>query len=255
MDVPEIYVLNQQIHNKSVIKEMLKIFKLSMVAAFLIPFSSGAVTLDYRHEYKADSQTNADRLKIGHTTDTGYFASVEGKLAEGTITQSDGFKEGNGHYSGNGSEWEFGRNFKLSDDFTLAPAVNFDVGDTYVGYRVQVKAIYKISDSWLTTFRWRPGVQISEDSSVDNKRYHQFNWEFGYTGEKWRVIGDLEYRITDYDDYKGEHNYLLYNVVASYQLDKNWTPYTEIGYVPRYNVNHDDDDMEMRYRLGVKYTF
>lgn len=231
------------------------LFKLNALSILIISFSSGAVTLDYRHEYKADSQTNADRLKISHTTETGYFASVEGKLAESTVALSDGFKEGNGHYSGNGSEWEFGRNYKITDSLTLAPAVNLDIGDTYVGYRVQLKAIYKISDAWLTTFRWRPGIEVNEQSGVDDKNYNQFNWEFGYTGEKINVIGDLEYRTTNYDDYNGNHHYWLYNVVASYKIDKNWTPYTEVGYIPRYNVNHENDDMEMRYRFGIKYNF
>ncbi|ADO47775.1 Oligogalacturonate-specific porin [[Enterobacter] lignolyticus] len=234
---------------------MTHLFKISTLSFCLFSFSVGAVSLDYRHEYKSDSKTNADRLKISHTSESGYFASVEGKLAEGTTTQSDGFKESNGHYSGSGSEWEFGRNYKITDDLTLAPAVNLDIGDTYVGYRAQIKAIYKISDTWMTTFRWRPGIEVSEQSGTDNKNYNQFNWEFGYTGEQISVIGDLEYRTTNYEDYNGHNYYWLYNIVASYKIDKNWTPYTEIGYVPRYNADHESDAMEMRYRLGVKYNF
>ncbi|QRG80732.1 oligogalacturonate-specific porin KdgM family protein [Citrobacter sp. R56] len=230
-------------------------FKLSTLSIIILSFSAGAVTLDYRHEYKADSKTNADRLKLSHTTKDGYFASVEGKQAESTKVTSDGFKEGNGGYSGNGSEWEFGRNFKITDKLTLAPALNLDNGDTFVGYRAQIKAIYKITDSWVTTFRWRPGIQVDEKSSVDNKNYNQFNWEFGYVSDKFTVTGDYEYRFTNYEDYKGDHNYWLYNVVATLPLNKNWTPYTEIGVVPRYNTNHEKDEMEMRYRLGIKYNF
>ncbi|WET42261.1 oligogalacturonate-specific porin KdgM family protein [Citrobacter enshiensis] len=164
-------------------------FKLSTLPIIILSFSAGAVTLDYRHEYKADSKTNADRLKLSHTTQNGYFASVEGKQAESTKVMSDGFKEGNGGYSGNGSEWEFGRNFKITDKLTLAPALNLDNGDTFVGYRAQIKAIYKITDSWVTTFRWRPGIQVDEKSSVDNKNYNQFNWEFGYVSDKFTVTG------------------------------------------------------------------
>lgn len=234
---------------------MKTIVKLSLVSFLFAPFALQAVTLDYRHEYKADSKSNADRLKLSHTTEEGYFFSVEGKMAESTKSMSDGFKEGGGHYSGNGSEWEMARNFRVTDQLTLAPGINLDVGDTFVGYRAQIKAIYKLSDDWVTTLRWRPGIQVDENPSVPNKNYNQFNWEFGYTGNKFTIMGDFEYRVTNYDDYKGEHNYWLYNIVASVPLNKQWTPYSELGLVPRYNTDHDKDDMEMRYRLGLRYNF
>ena len=71
---------------------MKSLFKLSAFATLLISVSSNAVTLDYRHEYKPESGTNADRIKIGHTTQDGYFASVEGRVSEKTETDSEGFK-------------------------------------------------------------------------------------------------------------------------------------------------------------------
>ncbi|WBM68782.1 oligogalacturonate-specific porin KdgM family protein [Buttiauxella sp. WJP83] len=234
---------------------MKAVLKMSAAALVLTSLSSSAVSIDYRHEYKADSKTNADRLKISHTTPSGYFASVEGKLAESTKKTSDGFNEGNGRYSGSGSEWELGKNFNIADNFVLAPALNLDNGDTAVGYRAQIKAIYKFLPEWVTTLRWRPGMQVDQNSDVSNKYYNQFNWEFGYNSKLFSVIGDFEYRFTNYEDYNGNHNYWLYNVVASYSVDKNWVPYTELGYVPRYNSDHDKDDHEMRYRLGIKYIF
>ncbi len=234
---------------------MKSLFKLSAFATLLISVSSNAVTLDYRHEFKPESGTNADRIKIGHTTQDGYFASVEGRVSEKTETDSEGFKNGIEKYSGSGSEFEFGKNFTINEQFTLAPAINLDVGDSYIAYRAQIKAIYQINDNWLTTLRWRPGIEVNENQSVKNKNYNQFNWEFGYANDQFSIIGDLEYRLTNYDDYEGDHNYWLYNVVASYNIDKHWKPYTEIGYVPRYNEDHEKDEMEVRYRMGIKYTF
>ncbi|PBI80442.1 hypothetical protein A9993_12195 [Rahnella victoriana] len=227
----------------------------SALALLVISTSASAVTLDYRHEYKADSKTNADRLKMSHTTDGGYYASVEGRFAEGSERQNDGFSTGSGHFSGSGSEWEFGKSFQITDKLILAPGVNLDMGDDYVGYRLQIKAIYSITENWMTTFRWRPGVDVSENPNEDNRNYNQFNWEFGYVSEKFSVVSDYEYRFTNYDDYQGDHNYWLYNIVASMPIDKHWTPYTEIGVVPRYNINPSQDDMEMRYRLGIQYNF
>lgn len=221
----------------------------------LTSLSCAAVSIDYRHEYKADSKSNADRLKISHTTPDGYFASVEGKLSESTERTSDGFQEGSGRYSGSGSEWELGKNFKITDKLILAPALNLDNGDTSIGYRAQIKAIYKFLPEWVTTLRWRPGMVVDQNPDAANKYYNQFNWEFGYNSKKFSVIGDFEYRFTNYEDYNGNHNYWLYNVVASLPIDKNWTPYTELGYVPRYNLDHDEDTHEMRYRVGIKYTF
>lgn len=227
----------------------------SGIVLLLTSFSSAAVTLDYRHEYLGESQANADRLKLSHTTPDGWFASVEGKLSESTKMKSDGFKEGNGRYSGNGSEWEAGKNFTITPNFIIAPALNLDNGDSYVGYRAQVKAIWKFMPQWLTTFRWRPGIQVDQNSDVANKEYNQFNWEFGFTGSDFSIIGDFEYRFTNYDDYNGNHNYWLYNVTASLPIDSHWVPYTEIGTVPQYNADHNDDSREMRYRLGIKYNF
>lgn len=229
--------------------------KISAAALLLTSLSSAAVSIDYRHEYKADTKSNADRLKLSHTTASGYFASVEGKIAESTNRKEDGFQEGNGRYSGNGSEWELGKNFKITDKLILAPALNLDNGDTAIGYRAQIKAIYRFLPEWVTTFRWRPGMQVNQSDTVENRYYNQFNWELGYKGSDFSITGDFEYRFTNYEDYNGNHNYWLYNVVAALPIDKNWTPYTEIGLVPRYNADHDEDEHEMRYRVGIKYTF
>jgi len=230
-------------------------FKASCVAVLLVPVISSAVSLDFRHEYKAESKSNADRVKISHTTETGYFFSIEGRSSESTDPTSDGFREGNGDLSGNGSEWEAGRNFKSNDSLTISPGMNIDAGDTAMQYRPFVKATYKITSNWITSFRYRPGVNVPEDSNLSNKYFNQFNWVFGYKNSDFSIMGDYEYRLTNYDDYKGNHNYWLYNVTIGLPIDQHWTPYTEIGIVPQYNEEHEQDSREMRYRLGIRYSF
>lgn len=234
---------------------MTRAFKLSCIALILSSASAQALTLDYRHEYKQDSKTQANRLKLSHTAPNGVFASVEGKMEESTKVQSDGFKEGNGSFSGSGSEWELGKNYVINDQLTLAPALNLDNGDKFVGYRAQIKAIYKLNENWVTTLRWRGGIQNDEDPNVANKNYNQFNWELGYANSAFSIMGDVERRFTNYDDYEGDNGYWLFNVTAAMPINKQWTPYTEVGYVPRYNTVDEDDEMEFRYRLGIKYNF
>ncbi|MCY9838151.1 oligogalacturonate-specific porin KdgM family protein [Aeromonas media] len=230
-------------------------FKLGLIALALTATSAQALTLDYRHEFKADSEKQANRLKLGHTTESGLFVGVEGKMTEGESVRDDGFKTGNGNWSGSGSEWELGQNFTVTDKLIVAPAVNIDVGDTFVGYRIQLKGIYSITDNWVTTLRWRGGIQKDEDSNNQNKNYNQINWEFGYKNENFSIIGDYEYKFTNYDDYKGKHNNWLYNVVITVPVNNQWVPYGEIGYVPRYHSSDDSqDEMEMRYRIGIKYN-
>ena len=232
------------------------VFKVSLVALALSSATAHAVTLDYRHEYKADTKSQANRLKLSHTNESGMFFGVEGKMAESTAaTGSDGFKEGNGNWSGSGSEWEMGQNFKVTDKLVLAPAVNLDVGDTFIGYRVQLKGIYSITDNWVTTLRWRGGIQKDEAANVADKNYNQFNWEVGYKHEKFSITGDYEYKFTNYNDYKGDHDTWLYNVTVAIPVNKQWVPYGELGYVPRANADRTEDEMEMRYRLGIKYNF
>ena len=230
-------------------------FKLGLIALTLASASVHAVTLDYRHEYKADSKAQANRLKLSHTNESGMFFGVEGKMAEGTTTQADGFKEGNGNWSGSGSEWEIGQNFKVTDKLTLAPAVNLDIGDTFVGYRAQLKGIYSLTDNWFTTLRWRGGIQKDENPSAADKNYNQFNWEVGYKNEHFSITGDYEYKFTNYNDYQGDHDTWLYNVVIAVPASKQWVPYGEIGYVPRSHSDRTQDEMEMRYRMGIKYNF
>lgn len=50
--------------------------------------------------------------------------------------------------------------------------MNLDVGDSYIAYRAQIKAIYQINDNWLTTLRWRPGIEVNENQSVKNKNHN-----------------------------------------------------------------------------------
>lgn len=231
-------------------------FKLGLVALALTSAAAQAVTLDYRFEYKADSKTSVHRYKIGHTFESGLFTGVEGKIAEKSEVASDGFKEGTGDRSGNGSEWEMGYKYRVTDKLVLAPGVNIDIGDSYVGYRVEVKSFYSITDNWVTTLRWRGGIQVDEVDGVADKNYNQINWELGYKNEHFSITGDYEYKFTNYDDYKGEHNNWLYNVNISVPINKQWVPYGEIGYVPRYHSTDDSqDEMEMRYRFGIKYNF
>lgn len=239
-----------------------RVFKLSVITLIMASGAVHAMTLDYRTEYKAGSETMAQRLKLSHTLDNGIFFGVEGKMAEGSDVDSQtGLKTGNSQWSGSGSEWELGKNFKINNKLTIAPAVNLDVQDAAIGYRGQVKFIYSINENWLTTFRWRAGIQKAEKPDVQDKNYNQFNWEFGYKSSDVSVVGDLEYRGTNYADYKGDHDYWLYNVVIAVPVTKNWVPYGEIGYIPRYNDQttfspaHSNDEMEMRYRIGIKYNF
>lgn len=229
--------------------------KTSLLVFTLASTGVNALTLDYRHEFKADSEVQSNRLKLAHTTEEGFFFEVEGTMAEGQDANADGFNSGNGNWSGNGSEWEMGKAFQVTDKIVLSPAVNLDVGDSAIGYRVQLKSIYTITENWFTTLRWRGGIEKNESSDVNDKNYNQINWEVGYKNNVFSITGDYEYRFTNYEDYKGDHNYSLYNVTVAVPINMQWVPYTEIGYVPRYNSDHTQDEMEMRYRLGIKYNF
>ncbi|MNE49615.1 outer membrane porin L [compost metagenome] len=118
-----------------------------------------------------------------------------------------------------------------------------------------MKGIYSITDNWLTTLRWRGGIQKDEADNVADKNYNQFNWEVGYRHEKFSITGDYEYKFTNYNDYKGDHDNWLYNVAVAVPINKKWVPYGEIGYVPRSNQDRTEDEMEKRYRLGIRYNF
>lgn len=229
--------------------------KISIVTFILVSTGANALTLDYRHEFKAESEVQSNRLKLAHATESGFFVEVEGTMAEGQDVNTDGFSSGNGNWSGNGSEWEMGQNFWVTDKLVLAPAVNLDVGDSAIGYRVQLKSIYTINNNWFTTLRWRGGIEKNDNPVVNNKNYNQVNWELGYRNDIFSITGDYEYRFTNYEDYKGDHNYSLYNVTVAVPVNKQWVPYTEIGYVPRSNVDRTQDEMEIRYRFGIKYNF
>lgn len=230
--------------------------KTSLVALALASTGVNALTLNFRHEFKPDSEAQSQRLKIYHTTESGFFASVEGKITEGSDSGADGFKTGNGQWSGNGSEWEVGQNFRINDKLVLAPAVNLEAGDNFIGYRVQLKSIYSINNNWFTSLRWRGGIEKNEQPDVNDKNYNQFNWEVGYKNEMFNIMGDYEYRFTNYEDYKGKHSNWLYNVTIGVPINNQWEPYTEIGYVPRTNtIDRAEDEMEMRYRIGIKYNF
>ncbi len=75
---------------------------------------------------------------------------------------------------------------------------------------------------------------------------------------EFAVAYDFEYKKLDYPDFNGEEYSYLNNVTIRVPINKNWRPFTEIGYVS-YNDPADDNpypnDWQWRWRVGIEYIF
>lgn len=238
------------------------ILKLALIIPVVASSAVQSMTLNYRHEYLDDTEQHADRIRISHRLENKVGFALEGKWGSKSVTGESNIYENN--YS-KGHEFELNYSYKVNDKFTLAPAAIIDSSSNATTYKFQVKGIYALTDSLYTAARYRYGVQNYTSSVSDDRHFHQGNFNLGYRLSWGTVEYDFEYKDTDYADFRGKNNTYLHNLVIQAPINKSWTPFAEIGYVPYRNadiggyVGSDgstyNNDFQIRYRVGIKYDF
>lgn len=211
-------------------------------------FAASAVTVDLRHEYK-DDKTNADRVAVSHRFDNGFGFSVEAKWKTGGDDTDRPFTEmvGNGHESSISWRW------KATDNIALTPGVVLESKESSSIYKPYLHAQYNFDGGFYVAARYRYEYTRKPDGAEADDRVNKFDTWVGWSMGDFRTELNYVYAKSTESfirengkDYSNE-----YNAKLAYKLDKNWSPYVEVG-----NVGvKATDERQTRFRVGVAYSF
>ncbi|WP_407701714.1 oligogalacturonate-specific porin KdgM family protein [Vibrio algicola] len=226
---------------------------LSLFAIAVTSTSAFAASIDFRHEYKHDTEANNNRVKISGSTG-GNFYSVEMKF-----NGSDGYWFNN--MERGDSEFEYGYKFTLNDNWAIQPSMPITMGDHKTTYKPQVRVYYNFDSGITTKLRYRYGIvdytSDIENAGKDNYEYGQLTGNITYT---WKDAWNFDFEANYYQNYDKDvllfdndnTNYEL-NLKIGYKIgETNWRPYAEFGSVA---VDKYTSDRQLRSRIGVTYSF
>ncbi|MDG3086310.1 oligogalacturonate-specific porin KdgM family protein [Vibrio hannami] len=210
--------------------------------------SVSAASLDFRQEYKHDTEDYASRVKIGSSVGNHYFG-VEAKQ------KGKPFSE----WEAGDNEFEYGYRFNINEQFTLIPSMPVTFGGDSVTYKPQIRAQYKFDSGITAKLRYRHEFRnFNSDSGKDdidrskftaNLDYNWDNFQFGfeanYEDNLTNFLGDW------YENSSTDHGW-DYNLKIGYkEADWAWRPYVEFGNVS----SSGDDNRQLRSRVGITYSF
>ncbi|MDF7671311.1 oligogalacturonate-specific porin KdgM family protein [Orbaceae bacterium ESL0721] len=236
--------------------------KSSLTSALLLSMiatSAGAATLDYRHEYLNQSGIHSDRFKISERLKNNIGVSMEGKWTSKAV---DGDSNVYDNIVAKGMEVVVDYRYKLQDDFFISPAVAMESNSNSTAYKFDFRGTYNITKAFSFTAAYKYGLtKYDRNTSLPTLHTNHFVGIVGYKFPYAHVSYEFEYKKTDYPAWKGREFEIIQKAIIQVPIDKEWTPYMEIGYVPYADGRHSKDgtlylnDRQMRYRLGIKYKF
>lgn len=210
-----------------------------------------AATIDFRHEYKSDSQANANRIKISGSSGNDYF-SVEMKYSG-----SEGSGGGFNNLERGDSEFEYGHKFKLNDKWLIQPSMPITMGNEKTSFKPQVRVYYYFDSGITAKVRYRyKYTHYTDDNGSDSQRLGEITTNLTYT---WDKLVQLDFESDYSKSYDGiaqfnnkDYNY-YYNLKLGYKIpNSKWRPYVEFGNV---SVSSSSDERQLRSRLGITYSF
>lgn len=226
-----------------------------MMAAVIGAQTASAITIDYRHEFYTDfDHNNKDRVMISDRLSNGIGYSVE------TKTQSGG--EDNSLYSEmhqNGAEFGISYQFKPFDGWTFQPGFNaeFTSGNAAI-YKPLFRVQYTFDNGFYIAARYRYEYTRNNDENVGSQKadehLHRYEGWLGYRYGDWRGEFNYIWRNSDQNRWHGNHTTdYEYDFKLSYDINKSWTPYIQVGNVKKQGTK--SDHRQTRYRIGIQYKY
>ncbi|MEZ8094267.1 oligogalacturonate-specific porin KdgM family protein [Photobacterium swingsii] len=225
------------------------------VIAAVCAGSASAASVDFRHEYKHDRKEHSNRIKMSASTNDFYYG-VEMKFVAG--------KDSNDEYSGpfqnmkqNGSEFDFGYVYKVTDQFYLQPGMPITFGTDSVTFKPQLRVGYKFDSGITAKLRYRHEFRQFEDATEkDNQQKSKVTANLDYSYEQFQFGLESNYEKAQTDDvvyYNNKDYNWDVNMKLGYKIpDSDWRPYVEFGNI---SVSSDSDKRQLRSRVGVTYSF
>lgn len=227
-----------------------------LISIPLVSMAAQAVTFDYRHELTdAGGNSHKDRLLMSHRFANGFGLSLEGKW-KGAQNKDKMYHE----TVSNGTEVVASYVYKFNPTFQLEPGFSLDSSSSSNNYRPYLRGKVNITKDIGASLRYRPYYKRLSTNIGGSKDTSETGYNLT-TVLSWKFLKDysLDYEfdykkansagviLSDNEDYEWTHD-----VKLTWNIDKNWAPYTAIGNVPGSKTT---DERQTRYRVGVKYSF
>lgn len=240
----------------------MKVKLLAMMVTSLVSMSTMAVTIDYRHEMKdTKGGDHADRLLISNRFDNGFGLSMEGKWKQHSkdTTPNRPFSEP----VSSGTEVTASYLYKFDKMFSVEAGFNMVTTSDTNNYRPYIKGYANVTDSLYGALRYRPFYQrfsnkIGTNGATTDMTGYAITATLGYKlPANFTVEYEFEYGKNNKAGSDGyisdkENDNMTHDVKLSYKVDKNWTPYVQVGNV---EGSKTTDERQTRYRVGVQYNF
>ncbi|WP_028864983.1 oligogalacturonate-specific porin KdgM family protein [Psychromonas aquimarina] len=215
-------------------------------------------TIEYRHEYRDGVNKHSDRVKAFIDTGKNIGFELDARY------NNDGEDEMFNSMTMNGSELSIFYYDKLNDNTVGLVGASLDYNPDGLVYVPYVRLNYAFDNGFRVQGRYKWKLWDYSQTGTDGQSYHSKiqqgdawlgyktgNWDFQYEFNYWKEMEDNAKAQFD----NGSTNYLN-NVRFMYSINTTdgttWRPFIEIGDV---SVNNYTDERQLRYRVGIKYTW
>lgn len=222
--------------------------RLLLCSLLLVSASSQAVTLDVRHEWLDDSKQHKDRFMVSHRFDNGFGFSLEAKWKSGGDNQNKAFTD----LVDSGTESTVSYHYKVTPTWFLQPGFTLESGSDYSIYKPFLTTGYQFESGIYFNVRYRYEYIHSTKENTEDKKTNRGEFWLGYRLAGWRFEYNYIYKYSDqvlYDNDKWDYEQ---DLKVSYNINKQWTPYVQVGDV---SVRKTADDRQTRLRIGLQYNF
>lgn len=230
------------------------------ISASILASAASAATLDYRHEWKVESKSQAARIKLGSgwklNKDWKTNASIEMKMKSDTDEYS--FSE----LVTAGTELDMGLTYKLSKTLQLKPGMPLFIDDDQTTIKPQIRIQHNSKFGLKSALRYRHEfINYTTDSGKSPQ--HQQKQKLTYTGAykikalpKLSVSWEANYVHSLVDGAilsAGDRNWEWdAGLTIGYKVG-NWKPFGEIWTTD--GTSSKNSQRQAKYRLGLKYYF
>lgn len=223
-----------------------------MYKSFLLFFvllaskNASALTIDYRHDYFDDQKENKDRVLISHLFNNNIGGSFEQRFKS---TKPSSAPIHRLFYNGN----ELSAYYNIRyDNLTLQPGFAYDRTVTNYTFKPSITLKYKPINELTINFSSRYESSNSRNDKVSDSHVKRVDLWGNYKISNYNIGLNYMYKEGNVILYNNKKSDYLYNASLSYSINKNLSPYMEIGNV---SVKRTSADRQTRYRIGLKYNF
>ncbi|MDN2663487.1 oligogalacturonate-specific porin KdgM family protein [Psychromonas sp. 14N.309.X.WAT.B.A12] len=237
------------------------------VATTVLSGAASAATIDFRHEYKADNEQQASRVKLSNNfrpvedmKDLKVNLGLEMKFA--SFDKTDTFDD---TYLTE-TELDMGLTYRIGK-WQIKPGMPIALTDRKRTFKPQIRIVYKSDFGLQTALRYRHEFANYSDPTDGDTNVETGNKVNRPTKSKVTLTGS--YKVESMPDLKlsYEANYVKSwdkvkqfdnkdweydaGIIVGYQFG-DWRPFAEIWTV---DEGSSSSKRQARYRAGIKYSF